>query len=131
MHYGLDIAADKGTQIFSSGDGFVTFSGNRGGYGMTVEISHPRAKGGLMTRYAHLSSIKVQPGQRIKRGDLIALSGNTGRSTGPHLHYEVRNLRGNTALDPIDFFVQSMTPQEYQKIRDESEKVQTSFDWIE
>ncbi len=128
MHHGLDIAADVGTDIFAAGDGIVSFTGRKAGYGMTLEIKHP--KSGHMTRYAHLSKINVKHGQRVKRGDVVALSGNTGRSTGPHLHYEVRDLKDKT-LNPVDFFALSMKPQEFQKIRDASEKMETSFDWID
>lgn len=128
MHNGLDIAADVGTDIYAAGDGVVSFVGRKAGYGITLELTHK--KSGHMTRYAHLSKVKVKKGQRVNRGDVVALSGNTGRSTGPHLHYEVRDLKDKT-LNPVDFFALSMKPQEFQKIREESEKMETSFDWID
>lgn len=87
MHEGVDIRAKKGTPIYSSADGTVVFVGRRGGYGLTVEIDHGY---GIQTRYAHCSLIKAKKGDRVVRGQTIALVGSTGRSTGAHLHYEVR-----------------------------------------
>lgn len=87
MHAGMDIAGPHGKEIIAPSDGTVVFAGLEGGYGNVVVIDHGY---GIKTRYGHLASIKVKPGERIKRGDLIAAMGNTGRSTGPHLHYEVR-----------------------------------------
>lgn len=86
-HQGIDIAANYGQPVRASGDGIVLEAGEQGGYGKAVFLAHGF---GLTTRYGHLSSIAVRPGQRIKRGDLIGKVGSTGRSTGPHLHYEVR-----------------------------------------
>lgn len=99
MHAGMDMAAPQGTPIYATADGFVgraerTF----GGYGNLVELLHGR---GLETRYGHLSQILVRQGQRVHRGDLIALMGSTGRSTGSHLHYEVR-IDGH-AVNPMPF----------------------------
>lgn len=87
LHEGIDIAAPVGTPITAPGDGVVTFTGYDHGYGQTVRMDHGY---GITTVYAHLSSMYVTEGQRVKRGMLIAAMGNTGRSTGPHLHYEVR-----------------------------------------
>jgi murein DD-endopeptidase MepM/ murein hydrolase activator NlpD len=87
MHAGMDIAGPHGKEIIAPSDGTVVFAGLEGGYGNVVVIDHGY---GIKTRYGHLASIKVKPGERVKRGDLIAAMGNTGRSTGPHLHYEVR-----------------------------------------
>ena len=87
MHAGLDIAGPHGKEIVSPSDGTVVFAGLEGGYGNVVVLDHGY---GIKTRYGHLSSIKVKSGERVKRGDIIAAMGNTGRSTGPHLHYEVR-----------------------------------------
>lgn len=94
-HKGLDIAASTGTPIYAARDGKVTFSGTNGTYGKLIKIDHG---GGVETRYAHCSSLKVSKGAYVKQGDLIALVGSTGRSTGPHLHFEVR-IDG-TAKDP-------------------------------
>lgn len=88
MHKGIDFAADHGADVVAPADGVVIFVGTRGqGYGKTVVMDHGY---GIQTHYAHLSSFKVDIGQPIKRGQIIAAVGNTGRSTGAHLHYEVR-----------------------------------------
>lgn len=87
MHEGLDIAAPRGTEVLAPADGVVTFNGVKGAYGNLLVLDHGY---GLVTRFGHLSQILVQPGTRVKRGDRIARVGNTGRSTGDHLHYEVR-----------------------------------------
>ena len=87
FHEGLDIAARRGTPIVATADGVVTLAGWKEGFGKTVMINHGF---GYVTRYAHCSKIIVKPGQKVKRGEVIAYVGNTGRSTAPHLHYEVR-----------------------------------------
>ena len=98
MHAGVDIPGPIGTPIYATADGIVGRSGWVGGYGHLVEIEHGR---GLETRYGHLSKILVAPGARVKRGDVIALMGSTGRSTGSHLHYEVR--MDGRAVNPIPY----------------------------
>jgi murein DD-endopeptidase MepM/ murein hydrolase activator NlpD len=98
MHAGIDMAGPIGTPIYATADGWVGRAGWANGYGNLVELEHGR---GLETRYGHLSAILVKPGQRIRRGDLIARMGSTGRSTGSHLHYEVR-IDGR-AVNPIPF----------------------------
>jgi murein DD-endopeptidase MepM/ murein hydrolase activator NlpD len=125
MHHGIDFVMPTGNDIFVTGDGTVSFTGRRGGYGITVEVTHP--KSGYMTRYTHLSKILVRKGQRVSRGDVIGLSGNTGRSVAPHLHYEVRDTRGNS-LNPIDFFAPSMTPQAYLQLVEEADRTVTTMD---
>lgn len=87
MHAGIDIAGPHGKEIIAPSDATVVFAGLEGGYGNVIVLDHGY---GIKTRYGHLASVKVKPGERVKRGDLIAAMGNTGRSTGPHLHYEVR-----------------------------------------
>lgn len=87
MHAGLDIAGPHGQAVVSPSDGMVVFSGLEGAYGNVVVVDHGY---GIKTRYGHLASINVKPGERLKRGDQVGTLGNTGRSTGPHLHYEVR-----------------------------------------
>lgn len=87
MHQGLDIAAPHGKEVFSPSDGTVVFAGLEGGYGNVIVIDHGY---GIKTRYGHLAKILVKSGVKVKRGEKIAAVGNTGRSTGPHLHYEVR-----------------------------------------
>jgi murein DD-endopeptidase MepM/ murein hydrolase activator NlpD len=99
MHEGVDIITNTGTSVFASGRGKVDFVGRRGGYGLTVEINHGF---GYRTVYAHLSKTLVKSGQTIDRGHLIALSGNSGLSTGPHLHYEVHH--NGIKKDPEEFF---------------------------
>ena len=98
MHSGIDLAGPVGTSIYATADGFVGRAGVVGGYGNLVELEHGKS---IQTRYGHLSSILVRPGQRVKRGELIARMGSTGRSTGSHLHYEVR-VDGR-AVNPIPF----------------------------
>ena len=98
MHAGVDIRGPYGTPIYATADGMVGRAGRAAGYGNLVELEHGR---GIQTRYGHLSAILVQPGQRVKRGAMIARMGSTGRSTGNHLHYEVR-LDGN-AVNPMPF----------------------------
>jgi len=87
MHKGIDFAADHGSDVFATADGVVIFAGNRGKYGKTIVIDHGY---GLQTHYSHLSAFKVGVGDEVGRGQVIGAAGNTGRSTGVHLHYEVR-----------------------------------------
>lgn len=87
FHPGLDISADSGTPVYATAEGIVGSAGREGGYGNLVVIEHEY---GLETRYGHLSRLLVNPGAKVKRGDVIGLVGSTGRSTGAHLHYEVR-----------------------------------------
>jgi murein DD-endopeptidase MepM/ murein hydrolase activator NlpD len=99
MHGGIDLAGPLGTPVYATADGVISRSEwNNGGYGNLVEIDHGQ---GIQTRYGHLSRLIAQPGQRVHRGDLIGLMGSTGRSTGSHLHYEVR-IDGR-AVNPIPF----------------------------
>ena len=98
MHAGIDLAGPVGTPIYATADGVVNRAQVVGGYGNLVELNHGQ---GIQTRYGHLSSMMVRAGQRVKRGQLIALMGSTGRSTGSHLHYEVR-IDG-AAVNPTAF----------------------------
>jgi murein DD-endopeptidase MepM/ murein hydrolase activator NlpD len=86
FHEGLDITTEKGTAVMAPADGVVIFAGPRGNYGNVLEIRHSDE---LSTMFGHLDKILVKPGQRVRRWEKVALVGNTGRSTGPHLHYEV------------------------------------------
>ena len=105
MHPGIDLAGPMGTPVYATADGVVDRSEwNNGGYGNLVEIDHGQ---GIQTRYGHLSQRIAQPGQRVHRGDLIGLMGSTGRSTGSHLHYEVR-IDGR-AVNPVPFLQASST----------------------
>lgn len=98
MHAGVDIPGPIGTPIYATADGIVSHAGRQGGYGNLVEINHGK---GIATRYGHLSRIIVADNARVKRGQLIAMMGSTGRSTGSHLHYEVR-IDGH-AVNPVPF----------------------------
>ena len=95
MHKGLDFAGPIGTEIYAVAGGVVSYAGEKSGYGIAVEVDHGD---GLVSRYGHLSVPKVKEGQVVKKGDLVALMGNTGRSTGPHLHLEV--LKNGEQQDP-------------------------------
>ncbi|WP_156458149.1 M23 family metallopeptidase [Devosia epidermidihirudinis] len=98
FHSGLDFAAPTGSIVMSAGKGIVSFVGTRSGYGNVVEVTHPN---GLVSRYAHLSSFLSETGQAVNIGTPIAKVGSTGRSTGPHLHFEVR--KADNAIDPKAF----------------------------
>ena len=98
FHAGIDLGIRTGTNIRASTAGTVTFSGSAGGYGLLVKISHA---GGYETRYAHNSRVLVKPGDKVTAGQIIALSGNTGNSTGPHLHFEIR--KAGIALNPMNY----------------------------
>lgn len=97
LHAGVDIPVKVGTSVRAAKDGVVTFAGEVSGYGIAVYLQHDDA----VTRYGHLSAVKVRRGRRVARGDVIALSGNTGNSTGPHLHFEVRP--GDRAVNPLPY----------------------------
>ena len=94
-HSGIDIAAPEGVPVEASAAGVVTAAGPRGGYGLAVEIDHGS---GITTLYGHASAILVEPGTRVERGTPVALVGDTGRSTGPHVHFEVRS--NGSPVDP-------------------------------
>jgi len=98
FHSGIDITAPYGSKVVATADGVVEFAGWYGDYGKTVIIRHPS---GYLTLYGHLSQIDVKEGQKIKAGDVVGRVGSTGRSTGPHLHYEV--IKDNKPIDPSKF----------------------------
>ena len=98
MHAGVDIPGPTGTPVYATADGVVDRAERAGGYGNLVELDHGK---GIQTRYGHLSRMLVAPGTHVMRGQLIALMGSTGRSTGPHLHYEVR--MDGKAVNPAPF----------------------------
>lgn len=99
FHYGIDIAVPVGTPVRAAQDGRVTISSYRGGYGYLVELKHEGELNYFHTRYGHNSRLVVKVGDYVNKGEIIAYSGNTGDSTGPHVHYEVR--RSNTPIDPL------------------------------
>ena len=111
MHKGMDFTAPIGTEIYATGDGIVEKVGWVGGYGRTIMINHGF---GYKTRYAHCSKYNCRKGQKVKRGDLIGFVGNTGQSSGPHLHYEVFN--NNRQINPVNFFFNDLSPEEYDKV---------------
>lgn len=111
FHQGMDFTAPTGTEVFATGNAKVEFAGWKQGYGNTVILDHGY---GYKTLYAHLYKILVRKGQRVRRSDVIALVGNTGKSTGPHLHYEVR-LNGR-AVDPRNYYFNDLSPEEYDQM---------------
>lgn len=124
FHSGIDLAAPIGTEIFATGDGIVEkVESNYWGYGNLITINHGY---GYKTQYAHLSRFAVQRGQKVKRGQLIGYVGSTGKSTGPHLHYEV--LKNDTPTDPIHFFFNDLSPDEYEKILEQAELPSLTMD---
>lgn len=111
FHEGMDFSAPVGTDIFATGSGKVIYSGWKQGYGETVEIDHGF---NYTTRYAHCSKRMVRVGQKVNRGDVIALVGNTGKSTGPHLHYEVHY--NGRPVDPRNYYFYDLSPEEYDRM---------------
>lgn len=111
FHEGMDFSAPQGTPVYATADGTVTDAAYDGAYGNKVEINHGY---NYTTRYAHLSKITAARGQKVKRGDLIGLVGNTGKSTGSHLHYEVR-YRG-APQNPVNYYYFDITPAQYDEI---------------
>ncbi len=99
FHYGQDFSTKTGTPVYASADGVVMETRYRGGFGKVIKISHGH---GYVTYFGHLSEFNVAKGETVKRGQLIGSVGNTGRSTGPHLHYEVHYY--NTPQNPLDYF---------------------------
>jgi murein DD-endopeptidase MepM/ murein hydrolase activator NlpD len=124
FHEGIDFTAAIGTPIYATGDGIVSEAGyNNGGFGNKITISHGYS---YETVYAHLSKIKVKAGQRVKRGEVIGFMGNTGKSTAPHLHYEVH--KAGVPINPIYFFFNDITPAEYQAMIELSSKPSQTLD---
>lgn len=111
FHKGMDFSAPIGTEVYATGNAKVTFVGWKQGFGNTVVLEHGY---GYETYYAHLYKALVRKGQNVKRGDIIALVGNTGQSVGPHLHYEV-HLNGK-AVDPRNYYFIDLTPEEYDQM---------------
>jgi murein DD-endopeptidase MepM/ murein hydrolase activator NlpD len=112
MHTGCDFSAPKGTPIYATGDGTVRMVETQlDGYGKEIEIDHGF---GYITKYAHLEKFNVRVGQKVKRGELIGYSGNSGASTAPHLHYEV--IHDGKKVNPVHYFYNDLNPAEYEKI---------------
>lgn len=111
-HYGQDFEVPYGTEVYVTGDGVVIESDyNSGGFGNVVVVDHGY---GIQTTYGHLSEIRVPKGMNVKRGDLIGLSGSSGTSTGPHLHYQIEKFGEH--VNPINFFNNDVTDQEYMEM---------------
>ena len=108
FHAGLDFASKTGTPVFATADGTVTVADRQSGYGNCIDIDHGY---NYLTRYAHLSRIIVRSGQNVKRGELIGYVGSTGKSTGPHLHYEVRFK--DEPQNPVNYYFMDLTPDQY------------------
>jgi murein DD-endopeptidase MepM/ murein hydrolase activator NlpD len=124
FHAGLDFAAPQGTPIYATAEGVVKVAGNSGsGYGNHVVIGHGF---GYETLYGHMYRIKARVGQLVKRGEVIGYVGNTGKSTGPHLHYEVHKY--GRPVDPIYFFYNDLSPEQYQQILKLAGSSNQSFD---
>ena len=124
FHEGVDFTAPTGTEVYASGNGVVTRTKrSRGGYGRHIIVDHGY---GYSTMYAHLSKSEVRRGQKVKRGQLIGYVGSTGKSTAPHLHYEVR--RNNRAVNPIYFFYNDITPAQFEQMLDLSARPSQSMD---
>jgi murein DD-endopeptidase MepM/ murein hydrolase activator NlpD len=124
MHAGMDFTSPVGTEIHATGDGVVDFADYAtNGYGIHVVIDHGFD---YKTLYAHMDRLSVRKGQRVKRGDVIGVVGNTGLSAGPHLHYEVH--KNNEPIDPANFFFNDLSPEEYVRMLELSRNANQSLD---
>lgn len=124
FHAGMDFTAPTGTPIYATGDGkVVRADAEASGYGNHVRIDHGY---GYVTLYAHMSEIDVKIGQTVKRGDVIGYVGNTGKSVGPHLHYEVR--KNDIPINPINFYFNDLSPEEFARMVELSNAPSQSFD---
>ena len=124
MHTGMDFTANTGTPIYATGDGIASaeYEGGRG-YGNHVVINHGY---GYETLYGHMSRVVIRNGQQVKRGEVIGYVGSTGKSVGPHLHYEV--IKNGVKINPVNFYYSDLTPAEYEKMREISSQANQSFD---
>ena len=124
MHKGIDLTAPTGTIVYATGGGKVISAGYAtGGYGIKVIIDHGY---GYKTLYAHLNKVNVKVGKRVARGDVIGEVGSTGRSTAPHLHYEVR--KNDQTENPVNYYYTDLTPEEYEEMINVSSQMTMSFD---
>jgi murein DD-endopeptidase MepM/ murein hydrolase activator NlpD len=124
MHAGLDFAAPQGTPIYATANGTIKLAGNTGnGYGNHVIINHGF---GYETLFGHMYRVKARNGQRVKRGEIIGYVGSTGKSTGPHLHYEVH--KNGKPLDPVYFFYNDLSPEQYDRLLKMAASSNQSFD---
>lgn len=124
LHAGLDFAAPQGTPIYATADGVIKTAGqSSGGYGNHVVINHGY---GYETLYGHMVRIKARNGQRVKRGEVIGYVGSTGKSTGPHCHYEVH--KNGQKLDPVYFFYNDLSPQQFDQLLKQASASNQSLD---
>ena len=124
MHKGIDLTAPTGTKVYATGGGKVISAGYAaGGYGIKVIIDHGY---GYKTLYAHLNKVNVKVGKHVARGDVIGEVGSTGRSTAPHLHYEVR--KNDQTENPVNYYYTDLTPEEYEEMINVSSQMTMSFD---
>lgn len=124
FHAGLDFSAPQGTPIYATANGTVRTAGNLGnGYGNHVVINHGY---GYETLYGHMFKVKVKPGQKVKRGEVIGWVGSTGKSTGPHCHYEVH--KNGRPIDPVYFFYNDLTPEQFDRMLKMAASSNQSFD---
>ncbi len=124
MHAGIDFTAPMGKEIHATGNGVVSHSGiGPDGYGIKVVINHGY---GYQTLYGHMMRVAVRPGQKIQRGDVIGYVGSTGKSTGPHVHYEV--IKGGQKINPINYFYNDISSADYEKMVAIAERNGQSFD---
>ena len=109
MHWGMDFTAPKGTPIYATGDGIVKRADNRAaGYGKHIRVDHGF---GYVSLYAHMNKYQVKRGQKVKRGEIIGYVGNTGRSAGPHLHYEI--FKDGSKINPLNFYYGNLSSEEF------------------
>jgi murein DD-endopeptidase MepM/ murein hydrolase activator NlpD len=123
-HWGMDFTAKKGVPIYATGNGVIKRADNRSsGYGKHIRIDHGF---GYVSLYAHLSKYNVRRGQKVKRGDIIGYVGNTGRSVGPHLHYEI--LKNNKKINPLNFYYGNLSQKEFDALVNQAKQENQSMD---
>ena len=124
FHAGMDFASPVGTEIYATGDGVVVRAdADASGYGNHVRINHGY---GYLTLYGHMSKINVRPGQKVHRGDVIGFVGNTGKSVGPHLHYEVH--KNGQPINPVNFYYSDLSAEDYSRMIELSGTENQAFD---
>jgi murein DD-endopeptidase MepM/ murein hydrolase activator NlpD len=120
----MDFTAKRGTPIYATGNGIIKRADNRSsGYGNHIRIDHGF---GYVSLYAHLSKFNVRRGQKVKRGDIIGYVGNSGRSVGPHLHYEI--FKDNKKINPLNFYYGNLSPKEFEALLTQSKQENQSMD---
>ena len=123
-HWGMDFTAKKGVPIYATGNGVIKRADNRSsGYGKHIRIDHGF---GYVSLYAHLSKYNVRRGQKVKRGDIIGYVGNTGRSVGPHLHYEI--FKNNKKINPLNFYYGNLSQKEFDALVNQAKQENQSMD---